>query len=158
MALFRASSIIVLLVGVCQCKGRSINRNPPRKLKPLGSVREDDIGTDIFVINHPNPVTPRSSFFKGKYCSPDENGYYGSTAGTPSEVIFGFGVETAPDTDLRDVFHSIHESVENAVLSVFFPTLCLNRESSRPLDVHGFWFGQVNHYVGERANDCIYAA
>jgi hypothetical protein len=156
MARFRASSLIVLLVGVCQCKGRRINQNPHRKLKNLGSVREDDIGTDIFVTNHPNPVTPRSSFFKAKYCSPDENGYYGSTGGTPSEVIFGFGVETAPNTNMRDVLPSINESVENALLSVFFPTLCLNRESSRRLEVHGIWFDPANQYAGKRVKDCAY--
>lgn len=156
MARFRASSLTILVVGVCQCKGRSINQNPRRELQNLGSVREDDVGRDIFVINHPNPVAARSSIFEAKYCSPDENGYYGSTAGTPSEVIFGFGVETAPDTDMSKVFPAIHESVEYALLSVSFPTLCLNGEPSRHSHVHGFWFDPANQYVGERVSDCAF--
>jgi hypothetical protein len=55
---------------------------------------------------------------------------------------------------MSDVFPAIDQSVENALLSVFFPTLCLNREPLRRLDVHGFWFDPANQYAGERVSDC----
>jgi hypothetical protein len=158
MAQFRAASLVLLLAGACQCKGRRINQNPRRELRSNGSMLENDIGRDSFVINHPNPVTQRNSFYSEEHCSPDENGYYGSTAGTASMVTFGFGVETTPGTDMSKVFPAILESVENVLLTTFFPTLCYFGESSgrmdvdpsRNLDIHGFRFDpESNQYAGE---------
>jgi len=103
---------------------------------------------------HPNPVTLRSSYyFTATYCSPDENGYYGSTMGTPHEIIFGFEAETAPNADVDDVVNVIHESVVTALLNTFFPTMC--RKAKEPYDSHvtGFHFdrGSVQYVRSCRA-------
>jgi hypothetical protein len=101
------------------------------------SVNENN---EDFIDNHPNPVMLRNSYLTSKYCTPDENGYYGSTMGTPFEIVFGFEAETAPNADVNDVVNVIHESVETALLTTFFPTMC--QKGKEPYDSHvtGFHF------------------
>lgn len=159
MTRFATASLALLFFGIDQCHGQwksSLN------LRHVTSryVREDDIDeinrllreederhpdtvleNDYPTIpNHPNPVTLRNSYFLTKYCAPDVNGYYGSTAGTPLEINFAFEAETAPGADVDRVVEAIHESVETALLTTFFPTMC--HKGAVPYDSHvtGFHF------------------
>lgn len=156
-------AFVLFISAVGKCEGQlkshwSLRHAAHRFLQEVKSYNEDEDATsrllqddrhpisvngkdeDLTIDNHPNPVTLRSSYYTTKYCSPDENGYYGSTMGTPYEIIFGFEAETAPNADVENVVSVIHESVETALLTTFFPTMC--QKGTEPYDSHvsGFHF------------------
>lgn len=143
----RFGILALLLIYMNPCEGQLKShwnlRHAAKRLLQAASDRHPTSvieNNENLIDNHPNPVTLRNSFFTAKYCSPDPNGYYGSTMGTPSEIIFGFEAETAPNANVDEVIDSIHESVETALLTTFFPTMC--QKGKEPYDSHvtGFHF------------------
>lgn len=66
--------------------------------------------------------TRRSS--RGVFCSPDSDGYFGSTLGFNVPVEFAFAVEYAPDADINAIFYQIDLLVEDTLLGGFFPKDC----------------------------------
>lgn len=145
-----ASLALLLLIGpVVQCEGFwnshwNLRHVTSRLLQEVQGDRHPNKPPelDTLVENHPNTVMPRNSYIGlEKVCSPDVNGYYGSTMGTPYEIKFGFEAETEPGADLDEVKHAIHESVETILLTTFFPTMC-QKGVSTPYEseVTGFHF------------------
>lgn len=137
---------LLLVISTRHCEGQLLSRWNLRHVtsrllqegdRHPNSVMENEQDK---VENHPNPVMLRNSYFTEKYCSPDVNGYYGSTMGTPYEIAFGFEAETAPGADLDQVKNAIHDSIETALLTTFFPTMCQKEGTTYDSEVTGFHF------------------
>ena len=61
---------------------------------------------------------------RGVFCTPDSDGYFGSTVGFNIPVEFAFAVEYAPDADINAIFYLIDLFIEDTILGGFFPKEC----------------------------------
>lgn len=83
-------------------------------------------------------------------CRPTQNGFFGSTAGAPAVIEYGFSLETTVFADIDRILDIIDEHVMDEVLSTTFSNLCstpgrklsLNsvRSAQHPGRVTGFKF------------------
>lgn len=62
--------------------------------------------------------------FMSSPCRPENDGYFGSTSGTPLEIQFGFELETEDEENVEFLLEEIQEQVVDVVLSTTFPNLC----------------------------------
>lgn len=83
--------------------------NFPPKLKPL---KNGDV------------VTKYSNLMTDEMCRPQENGYFGSTAGAPLVLEYGFELETTIFSNTDRILHAINQYIEMQVLSRTFSSMC----------------------------------
>jgi hypothetical protein len=57
-------------------------------------------------------------------CRPEDDGYFGSTSGTPMEFQFGFELETEDDENVEYLLDAVQEQLVDVILSSTFPNLC----------------------------------
>lgn len=69
--------------------------------------------------------------FMSSPCRPENDGYFGSTSGTPLEIQFGFELETEDEENVEFLLEEIQEQVVDVVLSTTFPNLCGYRRRER---------------------------
>jgi hypothetical protein len=69
-------------------------------------------------------VTSYSHLMTENMCRPQQNGYFGSTSGTPMIIEYGFELEMTIFANTGQVLDAINEYIETQVLSSAFPTIC----------------------------------
>lgn len=149
MPSIRTLSIAALLLfaaDITQCNGQILTKRSNLRYEWGRLLSEVDRHPNTVMENggagndHPNAVTLRNSYFAAKFCAPDDNGYYGSTMGKPYVIHFGFEAETAPGADVDEVKNAVHEAIETALLTTFFPTMCQVNGIPYDSKVTGFHF------------------
>lgn len=102
---------------------------------PVDEEPEDD--TEVNKEAEPEPEEPV------RLCSPDGDGYFGSSLGESTVVEYTFGLETVPLADLPKVFENIRVSLEDVLLTTFFPLACQQQNTAQARQasaVSGFRF------------------
>ncbi|GKZ01352.1 hypothetical protein MPSEU_001086200 [Mayamaea pseudoterrestris] len=69
-------------------------------------------------------VTKYSHLMSETMCRPQENGYFGSTAGIPMVLEYGFELESTLFANIDQVLDAINQYVETQILSRAFSSIC----------------------------------
>lgn len=75
---------------------------------------------------HIGDVIPQSKFthLMQSNCRPEANGYFGSTAGIPAVIEYGFQLETTMVANVDRILDIIDDSVMDEVLAGTFTSIC----------------------------------
>jgi hypothetical protein len=119
-----------------------------------GKLRQENDAPKEFDVD---PTDTYDSDFMGLMnspCRPERDGYFGATSGYPTEIQFGFQMETLPLASITKMLDLIEDRVVDGVISTSFPTLCGFRrrelgeerqlESKSTTGASGFWFSKFN--------------
>ena len=89
-------------------------------------------------------------------CRPEHDGYFGATSGFPTEIHYGFKIETLPLASITNMLDIVEDRVVDGLIATSFPSLCgfrrrqLESESDRRLSgesttgATGFWFSKFS--------------
>jgi hypothetical protein len=69
------------------------------------------------------PITKFSDLMQST-CRPETCGYFGSTAGNPAVIEYGFQLETTLFADITQILEAIEEQVIDTLLAKTFPDIC----------------------------------
>lgn len=122
-----------------------VDVTPLQQTVEFGHRRLDYYENDVLNIRHNKPPHskpvehsyPRTKFthLMASDCRPTQNGFFGSTAGAPAIIEYGFSLETTVFADVGRILDIIDEHVMDEVLSTTYPNLCATAGQRRKLSL-----------------------